>query len=1320
MQGEEHSVSRCCRCTIFPCPASLRVVGMVAALGVFLFSFAVAAHAQTPTPTPYVWGILSDGTIPIILGSHQDIAWEGTIPWCTEQRVEKIIKPVLGWMEEEWTQQTDIPYSFSAEHMLMLREYLDRYPNDKGRIRTFTGAGKFEWGATYNCPYESLLSSEGLVRETYLGRKWLKKELGGDCDTRSAWNPDVPARALQMPQILAKAGVDYMVISRIKLGLIKWNSPDGSSVLVYSNGQYSYQWIYNSLAGMLNPYVGEVRCTPLPTPPVAHTQFPPVKKDIYEYWKEKQTMTFDGVSYEVGPWKDYFEDPSYNLPHIFPFLYTVDMGYPSPWVPQLLADWAARQGPAEPDLVMSTSEAVLDSISQANPTPTFEEWTGARPNVWLYIHGPSHHYAVTAMREAGRLLPAAETFATIDSLLSCDFSSYPSTELAQGWADAIYPDVGWGGVDGADTDERFLQHALDGQQVGEDILYGALGSIAALVETDGVGGTPIVVFNNLSWGRTDPVICLIEPPGDDWSIVDSGGTPVCHQVLRTDVTATDPATGEVKTGLTEVIFIAAEVSSMGYNTYYLVDQKLPAICPILPSTLSETNYENKYYQIELAPGGIKSMKDVDLGLQEILDTSKTYGSKSFLGCELFTMYSWGFGAGEFVEVQQPDAGAQFHQLSEAGVGWTITETGPVRDAYEFETVLEHCTVREKLIFYRGLKRVDCEVSLLDWDGTMYREWRMALPVNLANGAVTYEVPMGVVQVGRDEIRKEQTPIPAGCAYTQECRMVNPRTVQNFITAAGEVENFGLTMSSSVAVCNYIFPPSNVVGPDASNLIADPILQPILLATRHSCNWHQSSPGYTQEGDHNYRFSILSHEGDWENGRKYGVQANNPLIAIVGVSQSPGAFLGESEEFCSVSPENVIVTAFKKRDDDVATPEGQTDGRVIVRMYDIEGVDSEATLDLFFTAEGAVQTNIIEEYYLGAGARGKGSRSLSLSGDSVSLEVGHHAIETLMIVPDYATQTKHLALQTGGSGSDYSLYLYNVPVPGDWTYPDALWRNPHPAARDFWVIPEGNNVVSMTAVDSDGDSEQELAIVKAAGGSDHCLYLYNFPVPGDWSYWDAASRNPSPLARDFWMITAGNDTALLADGGGHIAEMKDQGGDYNLYLYDVPYPGDWSYWDAAARNPSALARDLWIISQGDDAVAMCGMDTVGDGDSDSLLVARNEGGDYNVYLWNMPVPGDWTYWDAVARNPSPRARDFWSIPRYNGISYLAGINRGVGAPDQLGVMENDGGDNNFYVWSAPRPGDWTYWDAAARNASPLARDLWQIPAGNNTVGITAPH
>jgi len=304
------------------------------------------------------------------------------------------------------------------------------------------------------------------------------------------------------------------------------------------------------------------------------------------------------------------------------------------------------------------------------------------------------------------------------------------------------------------------------------------------------------------------------------------------------------------------------------------------------------------------------------------------------------------------------------------------------------------------------------------------------------------------------------------------------------------------------------------------------------------------------------------------------------------------------------------------------------------------------------------------------------------------------------------------------GGDYNLYGYGIPEAGDWSYWDAAARNPSPSGRDLWIIPSGNDTFAMTEVEINGDSEQELAVLKAAGGSDHCLYIYNAPFIGDWSYWDAASRNPSPLARDFWVITAGNDTALLADGGGHLAVMKDEGGDYNLYFYNVLIPGDWNYWDAVSRNPSPAARDLWVIAGGNDAVAMCGLDTVGDSHSDSLLVVRNEGGDYNVYLWNMPMPGDWTYWDAVARNPSPRARDLWVIPYRNDIAQVSGVNRGV-SPDELAVMENYGGDYNFYMWNAPSPGDWIYWDATARNPSPFARDFWMIPSGNDTVDMAAP-
>jgi len=299
-------------------------------------------------------------------------------------------------------------------------------------------------------------------------------------------------------------------------------------------------------------------------------------------------------------------------------------------------------------------------------------------------------------------------------------------------------------------------------------------------------------------------------------------------------------------------------------------------------------------------------------------------------------------------------------------------------------------------------------------------------------------------------------------------------------------------------------------------------------------------------------------------------------------------------------------------------------------------------------------------------------------------------------------------------------LYNVPRAGDRTYWDAEARNPTPFARDLWAIPDDMYVIQrMTEAEAGGGAEQELAVLKVEGGFDYNIYMYNSPLPGDWTYWDAMARNPSALARDLWMIPYGNDISLLADGGGdHIASMKNQSGDFNLYLYNSPYPGDWTYWDAVSRNPSPLARDLWVIPHGNDPVAMCGMDTTGDGASDSLLVVRNTSGDYNVYLWNMPVAGDWTYADAVSRNPSPLARDFWIIPWRNDILCVAGVNNGASF-DELGVMENLYGDHNFYVWNAPRPGDATYWDAFARNPSALARDLWQIPLQNNTFAVGAP-
>ena len=44
--------------------------------------------------------------------------------------------------------------------------------------------------------------------------------------TSSYFNVDVPGRTLQMPQIMSKAGIENLVISRHERGLFYWESPD--------------------------------------------------------------------------------------------------------------------------------------------------------------------------------------------------------------------------------------------------------------------------------------------------------------------------------------------------------------------------------------------------------------------------------------------------------------------------------------------------------------------------------------------------------------------------------------------------------------------------------------------------------------------------------------------------------------------------------------------------------------------------------------------------------------------------------------------------------------------------------------------------------------------------------------------------------------------------------------------------------------------------------------------------------------------------------------------------------------------------------------
>ncbi|MFZ0455138.1 MAG: glycosyl hydrolase-related protein, partial [Ignavibacteriaceae bacterium] len=286
--------------------------------------------------------------------------------------------------------------------------------------------------------------------------------------------------------------------------------------------------------------------------------------------------------------------------------------------------------------------------------------------------------------------------------------------------------------------------------------------------------------------------------------------------------------------------------------------------------------------------------------------------------------------------------------------------GEVYTCFENRQPIRNAVVEQKIFIYKNIKRIDFVINLLNYEGVLYREFRMALPLNMKNGQVSYEVPFGVVNVGKDEIKGS-----AGERYTSICKDTHPRSIENWIGA--DDNEFGVTLTSSVAVADYIDP--------TDSLDKNTLLQPLLLASRRSCHWQGNE--YLQTGDHHFEFSLTSHKPGWENGSQFGRQTNEKLMVIVDPDTYIDANLPEQLSFFSSSNKDVIISAVKKAEDESA---------VIIRAYNIEGREVNSGIQSFKPFISGEKTNLIEE----------NQKPLKLKNGIIDWNFEKHSIETFMI------------------------------------------------------------------------------------------------------------------------------------------------------------------------------------------------------------------------------------------------------------------------------------------------------------------------------------
>lgn len=685
------------------------------------------------------WGYFQEGEIHLLQASHQDIAWMDTPDYCRNDRIENIVKPALQMMQE------DPDFTFEMEQTLNLMEFLEAYPERKDEVIQRYREGRFLWGATYNQPYEGLSSGEQLVRQAYFGRKWIRENLPG-CDDFTASNMDVPGRALQMPQILAKSGIRNLFISRQAEGLYDWTAPDGTSVLTYSLGHYGWE------------------------------------KFVLHFFDSGVVNAFQKVHERLGLWDNYYS--SRRLAPCYAVLMSNDAATPDSYT-ELINAWNDIVSKSEiplPRIRYSTTDAYLDKV--VRPESDVPDIYGERPDLWLYIHGPAHYEQTLDKRKAAVLLPAAEFYSTINFLSG---KPYPKAVLDRGWMASIYPDHGLGGKHGDITDAIFADSLAVGKNVGQNVLEDQLAAIVA--DVPGQRGDA-VVFNDLPWARSSIVeVCV-------------PGRRRMPRIVRDCNDAIVPSETFTRNDSVFVRFMA-EVPSMGYARFRIVPGRPQAEAPAEEIKIGDNWCSNAFYDIAFGDGGIVRLYDKQLG-RDVMENEK-YAFGDILDAEYR-----GNGAGEFLritDIETPFYGPETSSRHKSH--WRIADSGKFSVTYENVYDDEFAKIIQRITVYHSLKKIDFDVRLEGFTGEHNRQYRILFPLDMKTdaGDVCYEVPMAVSHVGRDELDMRPGGYTGQGSYRFHPSDTHPREVLNFISANGN--GFGVTMSSCVAVCDWEDPSHEV-------------------------------------------------------------------------------------------------------------------------------------------------------------------------------------------------------------------------------------------------------------------------------------------------------------------------------------------------------------------------------------------------------------------------------------------------------------------------------------------------------------------------------
>lgn len=794
----------------------------------------------------------------LVPGSHFDLGWCAS-PAETFAYGDLIIREAVDAITGRLPN-----FRFTVEYAMFLKHFLDTYPNYKSIVKQLIEEGKLEVSALWTGMMDQIMGGECAIRNVVLAKKWAKEQFGIDLIT--AQSSDCPGHTTQLAQILARCGVKYLAYSRYSapIPLHKWRSPDGSKIIAANHSVGLYKSLVDASWAGSGYGWGLIFMQDLEK---VEEMLPNHLKEIENLWQENQPVLMGAESDLIPAYLDMVDK---------------------------VKIWNAKY----PDIQLqfSTITSFFENVKQ----DSLPEFIGEVPYEF-YTLGACFPQIYTKAKYAHNMLTTAEKMLSLQEILKLGKGN--KSTLDQAWEGLTIPhDHNTGGRHGEINDVVRLHSVESAMVAANNISEEAMLFIMTEIDYPENSGIPIVVFNPLSWKRSEVVETYIETTEkevENIAVFDPSGKQVPAQFLNSEG-------GRYKR--VHFLFLAEDMPSIGYKAFYVKFPKEASTESNSPINASENVLENQCLKISLENGVIKSI---------IWKLGNTELSKETEFAELFVKENLES------DIWDNHTGKEW-QESKNSRKVEVLESGSLRGKIKVTSEILGCKVIKEFSLYDNLPHLDFAVAI-DWAGERNREVLLKLPIHVLNGKITYETTYGHATIGKDEM-------------PETYRGKGGRYVQKWVDISNE--EMGITIGTDCV----------------THVLNGTDIMPMFIRTAHSCG----TPNYWYDniGKHTFRFSLLPHWNNWDKSLAFRIGWQHCTPTPIGrmnictpIAPFRGrTFLPQSYSLCNIKSENVILSTIKKADDGSG---------YIARFVEISGKATYTSISFGFNLNGAWKTDLME-------------------------------------------------------------------------------------------------------------------------------------------------------------------------------------------------------------------------------------------------------------------------------------------------------------------------------------------------------------------------